>query len=168
MCYTFFLCNDLIPTLLSLGINLFKCKEIYLYIHVCVSVSIHMHGYTWRGRFAHRLSVQAGKSTWTKLKHLDNFTFCSQCLSKGRDPWGPVPTRLHTKGEGSAQAGSRNTLMPLSTQPLSCPQERRHQGTSSPHYSNLHLLSMVFDACLLSSAGAFHQNITESSRRSCV
>lgn len=109
MCYTFFLCNDLIPTLLSLGINLFKFKEIYLYTHVCVcvSVSIHMHGCTWRGRFAHHLPVEAGKSTWTKRKHRDNLTFCSQCLVKGRDLWGPVPDRLHTEGEGSTQAGSR-------------------------------------------------------------
>lgn len=102
MCCTFFLCNDLIPTLLSLGINLFKFKEIYLYTHVCVCVcvSIHMHGHTWRGRFAHHLSLEPGKAP-------GQFPFCSQCPSKARDLWGPVPTQLHAEERGRTQAESR-------------------------------------------------------------
>lgn len=59
---------------------------------MCVSLSIHTHGYWWRGRFAHHLSLEAGKSTRTKLKH--NLSFCSQSLSKRRDRWDPVPEGL--------------------------------------------------------------------------
>lgn len=67
MCCTFFLCNDLIPTLLSLGINLFKFKEIYLYTHVCVCVCLSICMGT-RGGEGLLITCH-----WSLEKHLDNF-----------------------------------------------------------------------------------------------
>lgn len=90
-----------------------------------VSVPIQIHGYMWRGRLAHHLSIEAGKSTWTKLKHLDNLTFCSQIPSKGRDLWGPVPTWLHTEGGASTQAGSRKKHPDATTAPTHHPIPKR-------------------------------------------
>lgn len=44
---------------------------------------------------------------WSLGKAPGQFPFSSQCPSKGRDLWGPVPTQLHAEERGWTQAGSR-------------------------------------------------------------
>lgn len=102
------LCNDLLSTFLSLGINLFKFKDIYLYTHVCLCACLYICMRMCRAEgslIGYQLRLR--KTTLTTLKHMCSLTFWMVSLQPAAAP--SVPAREVTRG----------VLSPLV--PLLCP-----------------------------------------------
>lgn len=111
-----------------------------------------MHRYVQSRRFSHQLSIRAGKTTLTKLKHVYSLTFWMVSLQAAAapnmpakevthgvlSPRGPVLEGTNSSTQDDRQGAERSTQMPMSIQPLPHPQGERSQG---------HLHSYAFIPC---------------------
>lgn len=81
------LCNDLLSSFLSLGINLFKFKDIYLYKHVCRCACLYICMRMCRAEgFLISYQLRLRKTTLTKLKHMCILTFWMVSLQAAAAP----------------------------------------------------------------------------------